>query len=140
MLSSRSREEAWAHKVSLDPKVHVHPDTASAHGVREGDWIAVETAEGNGAVRLRATVSDRTQPGVLTTGVGWWLPEGAGPEFGVLDVNVNVALSYTGRMDPVTGSVDTGAIPCRVQPVAAAPPAPHDPGKFHRGAQAPSLP
>ena len=42
------------------------------------------------------------------------------PEFGALDVNVNAALSYTGRMDPVTGSVDTGAIPCRVRLVAEA--------------------
>jgi thiosulfate reductase/polysulfide reductase chain A len=32
----------------------------------------------------------------------------------VLDVNVNAALSYQGIMDPVSGSVDTGAIPCRM--------------------------
>ena len=32
----------------------------------------------------------------------------------VADVNVNAALSYQGVMDPVSGSVDTGAIPCRV--------------------------
>ena len=117
---SRFREQAWARKVSPDPKVHVHPDTAAAHGLRDGDWVAVEAAGGSGAVRLRAAVSDRTQPGVLTTGVGWWLPERPGPEFGALDVNVNAALSYTGRMDPVTGSVDTGAIPCRVRLVAEA--------------------
>ena len=117
---SRFREQAWARKVSPDPKVHVHPDTAAAHGLRDGAWVAVEAAGGSGAVRLRAAVSDRTQPGVLTTGVGWWLPERPGPEFGALDVNVNAALSYTGRMDPVTGSVDTGAIPCRVRLVAEA--------------------
>jgi hypothetical protein len=28
---------------------------------------------------------------------------------------VNAVLSYQGVMDPATGSVDTGAIPCRVR-------------------------
>ena len=32
----------------------------------------------------------------------------------VITVNVNAALSYEGVMDPVSGSVDAGAIPCRV--------------------------
>jgi thiosulfate reductase/polysulfide reductase chain A len=66
-------------------------------------------------VRLKVHVSDRTQRGVLTTGIGWWWPEAPGPEFGVLDINVNAALSYQEVMDPVSGSVDTGAIPCRVR-------------------------
>ncbi|TCH98193.1 hypothetical protein EJV46_13460 [Roseococcus sp. SYP-B2431] len=70
-------------------------------------------------MRLRVQVSDRTQPGVLTTGVGWWLPERPGPEFGVLEVNVNAALSYTGPADPISGSVNTGAIPCRMELIPA---------------------
>ncbi|MCK8786848.1 molybdopterin-dependent oxidoreductase [Roseomonas sp. NAR14] len=113
---SRFREQAWARKVSPDPKVHVHPETAAAHGVRDGDWVSIETAGGRGAVRLRAAVTDRTLPGTLTTGVGWWLPERPAPEFGALEVNVNAALSYTGPADPATGSVDTGSIPCRMRP------------------------
>lgn len=112
---SRFREQAWARKVSPDPRVHVHPETAGAHGVKDGDWVVVEVAGGTGPVRLRAAISDRTAPGVLTTGVGWWLPERPGPEFGVLEVNVNAAMSYQGPMDPVTGSVDTGALPCRMR-------------------------
>jgi len=116
---SRFREQAWARRVSPDPKVHVHPETAARYGVAEADWVHVETVAGRGPVRLRVQISDRTRPGVLTTGVGWWLPEAAGPEFGVLDVNVNAALSYTGPADPVSGSVDTGSIPCRMMPAWA---------------------
>jgi hypothetical protein len=63
----------------------------------------------------RLKVSDRTKPGLITTGIGWWRPDPAGPEFGVLDVNVNAALSYQGAMDPVSTSIDTGAIACRVR-------------------------
>jgi len=112
---SRFREQAWAREVSPDPLVHVHPDTAADHGMTDGAWVMVEAAGGKGACRLKVHVSDRTQPGVVTTGIGWWRPEAPGPEFGVLDVNVNAALSYQGVMDPVSGSVDTGAIPRRVR-------------------------
>jgi anaerobic selenocysteine-containing dehydrogenase len=113
---SRFREQAWARRVSPDPLVQVHPQTASAYGLRTDDWVTVEAAGGHGACRLRVDVNDRTQPGVLSTGIGWWRPEAAAPEFGVLDVNVNAALSYEGAMDPASGSVDTRAIPCRLVP------------------------
>jgi anaerobic selenocysteine-containing dehydrogenase len=112
---SRFREQAWARKVSPDPLLHVHPSTAADHGLADGAWAVVEAAGGNGACRLKVHVTDRTQPSVVTTGIGWWRPEAPAPEFGALDVNVNAALSYQGTMDPVSGSVDTGAIPCRVR-------------------------
>jgi anaerobic selenocysteine-containing dehydrogenase len=113
---SRFREQAWARKVSPDPVVRIHPETARAHHLAADQWIEVEPAGGRGACRLKVAISDRTQPGVLSTGIGWWQPEAPGPEFGVMTLNINAALSYEGRMDPVTGSVDTGSIPCRLRP------------------------
>ncbi|MCO6419007.1 molybdopterin-dependent oxidoreductase [Siccirubricoccus sp. KC 17139] len=117
---SRFRDQAWARKVSPDPEVRLHPETAAAHGVAEGDWVEVELPDGPGACRLRVTITDRTQPGVLTTGMGWWLPEAPGPEFAALEINVNAALSYRGATDPMSGSVNIGALPCRMRKVEAA--------------------
>ena len=111
---SRFREQAWARKVSPDPRIRMHPDTARALGVAEGDWVRVETPRGGGACRARAEITDATVPGVLATGMGWWLPEAAGPEYGALEVNINVALSYAGPYDPASGSADTRGLPCRV--------------------------
>jgi hypothetical protein len=37
-----------------------------------------------------------------------------GPEFAALDININAALTYSGPMDPMSGSVDTRALPCRL--------------------------
>ncbi len=111
---SRFREQAWARKVSPDPVLRIHPETAGSLGIADGDWVRVETPRGEGACRLKASVSDATAPGIVVTGMGWWLPEAAGPGFGVLDININAALSYGGPYDPASGSADTRGLPCRI--------------------------
>ena len=111
---SRFREQAWARKVSPDPLVRIHPDTARLLGIADGDWVKVETPRGAGACRLKASVTDATAAGVVATGMGWWLPEAPGPEFGALDININSALSYAGPYDPASGSADTRGVPCRI--------------------------
>ena len=111
---SRFREQAWARKVSPDPLLRIHPDTAQLLGIADGDWVKVETPRGAGACRLKASVTDATAAGVVATGMGWWLPEAPGPEFGALDVNINSALSYAGPYDPASGSADTRGVPCRI--------------------------
>ena len=112
---SRFREQAWARKVSPDPLLKLHPDTAAAYGIADGDWVQIETPDGQGACNLKAVVSGATAPGVLVTGMGWWLPEAAGPGYGVLDVNINAALSYDGPYDPASGSADTRGVACRMR-------------------------
>jgi thiosulfate reductase/polysulfide reductase chain A len=112
---SRFREQAWARKVSPDPVVYVHPDTASECGIADNAWISVTTQHARGSCRLKTRITTDTLPGVLTTGVGWWLPEAPVPHFGARDVNINAALSYTGRWDQASGSADTRGIPCRVE-------------------------
>ncbi len=111
---SRFREQAWARKVSPDPLLRIHPQTAESIGIAEGDWVKVETPRGEGACRLKAALTDATAPGIVVTGMGWWLPESPGPEFGALDVNINAALSYSGPYDPASGSADTRGLPCRI--------------------------
>ena len=114
---SRYRDQAWARKVSPFPLLQVHPDDADRQGLLDGDWIVVETAGFEGACKLKVTITRETDAGTVRTGMGWWLPEADGPDKGALDVNVNVALSYDGPWDPVTGSADTRGLPCRVTPI-----------------------
>jgi anaerobic selenocysteine-containing dehydrogenase len=111
---SRFREQAWARRVSPDPELRVHPDTARAEGLAAGDWVWVEVAGGPGRCRLRVQVTDTTPPGVVSTGMGWWLPDAPAPERGAFDVNINVAMSYAGPWDPCSGSADTRGLPCRL--------------------------
>jgi anaerobic selenocysteine-containing dehydrogenase len=114
---SRFREQPWAKKVSPDPLLSIHPHTAKQLGVRDGDWVSVRTRGHEGSCRLKAKLSDSTAPDTVVTGMGWWRPDGPGPEFGALDVNVNAALSYAGPYDPASGSADTRGIPCRIEPI-----------------------
>ena len=112
---SRFRDQPWALKVSPDPILLVHPATAGASNVSDGDWVRLETAGGNGACRLRIKLSDATPPGVVSTGMGWWRPAAPAPEHGALDVNINAALGYAGPYDPVTGSSDIRGQLCRIE-------------------------
>jgi thiosulfate reductase/polysulfide reductase chain A len=115
---SRFREQAWAKKVSPDPIVYVHPQTAALYAVVDAAWIRVTTPGVPGSCRLKVKVTTDTMIDVLTTGVGWWLPDAPAPHFGARDVNINAALSYSGRMDRATGSTDTRGIPCRIELIA----------------------
>ena len=114
---SRYRDQAWARRISPFPLLQVNPKDATQMALADGDWIAVETLGFEGSCKLKVSVSTETDVGTVRTGMGWWLPEVEGPEKGALDVNVNVALSYGGPWDPVTGSADTRGLPCRVTPL-----------------------
>jgi thiosulfate reductase/polysulfide reductase chain A len=116
---SRFREQAWAHKVSPDPRLTMHPETARALGLEDGAWVALEVAHGKGACRLRIKLSDATPPNLVNTGMGWWTPSGAAPERGALDININAALDYGGPYDPISGSSDIRGLACRVTAIEA---------------------
>ena len=120
---SRFREQAWARKVSPDPVVYVHPQTAERYAIAEGSWITVRTPGASGRCRLKARLTADTLPDVLTTGVGWWLPEAPAPDFGARDININAAMSYSGRWDAASGSADTRGIACFIEQVSSEQPA-----------------
>lgn len=111
---SRFRDHGWARKSSPDPLLRIHPETARRLGIADGDWVRVETAGHSGRCRLRAKLTDATAPDTVATGMGWWRPDAAGPDYGALEVNINAAMSYAGPYDPMSGSTDTRGLRCRV--------------------------
>jgi anaerobic selenocysteine-containing dehydrogenase len=116
---SRFRDQPWALKVSPDPRLTVHPDTARGMGLSDGDWVRLEVAGSSGACRLRIKLSDATPKDVVNTGMGWWRPAEPAPEHGALDININAALSYDGPYDPVSGSCDIRGRLCRLTRIEA---------------------
>jgi anaerobic selenocysteine-containing dehydrogenase len=53
-----------------EPFVELHPTTAKANAIAEGEWIFVETPTGK--VKLKAKFNDALQPTVVATIYGWW--------------------------------------------------------------------
>ena len=46
-----------------DPVVEIHPDTAAKEGIREGDWVMIESPPGQGAAAGKALCRDRSESG-----------------------------------------------------------------------------
>ncbi|MEM7254063.1 MAG: molybdopterin-dependent oxidoreductase [Pseudomonadota bacterium] len=115
---SRFRDQAWARKYSPEPTVRMHPETATEYRLDDDIWVEIQTDVGRRPFRALVEVTDRVAPGVISTGMGWWRPEAEGPHFGALEINCNVGLSYQSPGDPVTGSVDSRGLPCRITRVA----------------------
>ena len=57
-------------KRALHPEVELHPETAQARGVANGDWVAIETPEGR--MRARARLNHNLDPQVVVGEHGWW--------------------------------------------------------------------
>ncbi len=75
------------------PLLEVHPDTARALGLVEGDWAWIENHLGR--IIQRVTLFDGVKPDVVHADGQWWYPElGAGEPsfFGVWISNINVIL------------------------------------------------
>jgi anaerobic selenocysteine-containing dehydrogenase len=111
---SRFRDAPWAKKISPDSRLLMHPATAKACAVAEEQWVRVETPGATGACQLKVKITEATPEGVVSTGMGWWRPGSMVPGSGAFDVNINAAMTYDGPWDPVSGSVDSRGLRCRI--------------------------
>jgi len=61
-------------RMNPEPRLEIHPDTASKLGIAEGDEVLIETAYGK-ATQF-AHLTDSVDPRVVCGAHGWWFPEG----------------------------------------------------------------
>lgn len=102
-----------------DPLLTIHPDTAGKLGIKEGDWVWIETRRGR--IKQRASLNPAILPDVVNAEASWWFPEQPGEEpclFGVFQSNANVLTPDSDEFcDPLTGGWPSRALLCRVYPV-----------------------
>ena len=103
-----------------DPEVELHPQTARARQITEGDWISLETPQGS--MRARAHFNDELDPRVVVGEHGWW--QGcdalAAPAYDPLvstGSNFNMLVDPDNQ-DPVSGTVSHRACVCEVKRIA----------------------
>lgn len=114
---SEGRQIASLRRRNPDPLVALHPETAAAAGIGEGDWVWVESPEGR--AQLRARLTDTLAPDVVSADHGWWFPEEGPPDYGWERCNVNLLFGDRSGYDPETGAEALRCSLCRVYPVRA---------------------
>ncbi len=103
------------------PYVEIHPDTAVAYGIADGEAVGLVTHAGE--IRLQARVTNTLPPGVVATQTGWWeaceelgLP-GHDP-YTSSGANVNLIMTNA-VLDPISGSVPVKAYPCTLRRISS---------------------
>lgn len=98
-----------------DPICEIHPGTAAAHGISEGDWLWIETPQVPGErARFRASVTDRIHPRIVGAAHGWWFPENPDPDHGVFQSDIDLVLTDDEPRETVCGSVPIRGTLCKV--------------------------
>ncbi len=108
---SEGRQVERLRRANPDPLVEVHPDTAAALGIADGDWVRIETPQA--AVTMKARLFDGVAPQVVSAQHAWWYPEEGPPEYGWKKSSVNLLFGDT-EYDPDTGSEPLRSSLCRL--------------------------
>jgi anaerobic selenocysteine-containing dehydrogenase len=99
--------------------MQINPATASELGIKEDDWVWIETRRGR--IKQKANLTQAVHPKVIVTQRGWWYPERAAtdPELGgAIESNTNVLTSGAHEhCDPLGGSWANRGLLCKVYKV-----------------------
>jgi anaerobic selenocysteine-containing dehydrogenase len=111
--SSEVYIQGWLRNIPLlreiipDPAIHIHPDTAKARGIADGDWVIVESP--HGWIKVKAQYCPGIRPDVVMALHGWW--QGCDklglPGYPLLDGGANVNIMYSTDPDKAFDPVVT---------------------------------
>ena len=94
------------------PLVRMHPDTAAANGIREGDWVYIRTFRGR--ITQKAKLDPAMDPRVINCDFGWWYPEAESPDHGWEESNANILTSCDDGCDDYMGSYQLRGVLCNI--------------------------
>lgn len=112
---SENRQLPWMRELHKDPTIEIHPDTAAKEGIKEGDWVMIESTRGK--VRQRAKLFSGMDPRVVSAQHAWWFPEKKDPGHGWDESNINILIdnSYD-CCDPAMGATNIRTLLCKIYP------------------------
>ncbi|MFC1906183.1 molybdopterin dinucleotide binding domain-containing protein, partial [Chloroflexota bacterium] len=91
MFHSEWRQIESVRKSRPHPTVQINPETAQSHGIKDGDWVWIETKRGR--IRQQCKLFEGIDKRVIHVEHGWWFPELPGEEpwlHGAWESNANV--------------------------------------------------
>ena len=120
-----TRSNPWLAELQQENFIEINPKDANERGIRDNEYVWVQSATGRGKIKVKAMVTPRVDPG--TTFVpfhfsGWWqgkdlvgkYPDGSAPF--VRGEAVNTATTY--GYDSVTMMQETKTTLCQVEKFA----------------------
>jgi len=113
---SQYRQIPWLREIALEPLVEIHPETAEKLGIKEGDWVTIESRRGE--CKMKAKINAGIDPRVVHAPHSWWFPEKSGSEptlHGAWESNINILTDNEPPYDPGFGSTPTRGLLCRIK-------------------------
>ena len=99
-----------------EPIIMIHPETADKLGIKEGDWVYIETRRGR--IKQKATLTASIDPRVVGVDYGWWFPEKEVSElYGWAESNVNILTDDKPPFNREMGSANLRGFLCKVYKV-----------------------
>ncbi|MCP4700192.1 MAG: molybdopterin-dependent oxidoreductase [Gammaproteobacteria bacterium] len=112
---SEHRQITLLRKRRQYPLAEIHPDTATPHGIIDGDWIHVQSPRGK--IKMKAFVTADIRTGVVNVDHGWWFPEKSDTDFGIWESNANVLTSNAPPYDPAFGTYQLRGLLCSIEKI-----------------------
>lgn len=113
---SGGRQIASLRSQHPEPVVNINPGTAKKLGIKDGDWVYIETKRGR--IKQKADLTKGLDPRVIVADYAWWFPEkGASELYGWAESNINILTDGDPPYNPEIGSTNLRGILCRVYKV-----------------------
>jgi len=114
---SQGRQIPALRGIHPEPITEIHPETASKLGIKDGDWVYIETKRGR--IRQKAVVTADIDPRVVVVDYGWWYPEkGASELYGWAESNINILTDNKPPYNREMGSCNLRGTLCKVYKVS----------------------
>jgi anaerobic selenocysteine-containing dehydrogenase len=109
-LHSSWRMLSSLRKLSREPFVEIHPETARTYELTEGEMAFIETSEGR--IIQKVKLNKNLDPRIVYVAHGWWFPEKE--NLGWKEANVNILTKWDGPKCQAIGAVTFRGIPCKI--------------------------
>jgi anaerobic selenocysteine-containing dehydrogenase len=101
------RNIPYMREIQPEPWIHIHPETAKARGISDGDWVIVESP--HGWVKMKALYFPGIRPDTIMSLHGWWqgCDELGLPGYAILNGGSNINILYSTDPDKAYDPVVT---------------------------------
>ncbi len=100
-------------KKIVDPILEMHPETVGNMGIREGDWVWIETHHNESRFKRKVNLSSHLYSRVVRGNMHFFNPEKMTLK-DRLESNINLTHTLDGPLDPIDGAPQMRGVPYRI--------------------------